>query len=429
MKDLFEDIKIIDTDTHWCEPLDIWTSRAPKKYRDLVPQVREDEKGQKGWMFQGARIFPVGALGSGSYVDRDGFKMPDSAWKSLAEKGSFGSIAESALDDDQLDMMRNTPPLELVHQASWDPVARLELMDAQKIWAAISYPNLLLFAMGHFVRCQDRDLANACISMYNDASAEFQAAGKDRLFPMAVLPIWDVAESVKEAERAKGLGFRGVVMPGEPQSGGLQAPDEPEWEPLYEALSDLELPINIHIGANVVSDIYDEMGTGGAAGPRWKRSTQADPRSSRAGAQLFGNNVAFLINLLTSDLPLRYPKLRWVSVESGIGWIPHMLESIDFLYREEFVGYPDYPAPLVPDAHEMFRRSAYACFWFETSGPKYLLEEIGVDNVLWETDFPHSTARYPDPVEKAAEDLKDVPHEHLKKILQDNAANLYKIPV
>ena len=112
MKDLFEDIKIIDTDTHWCEPLDIWTSRAPKKYRDLVPQVREDEKGQKGWMFQGARIFPVGALGSGSYVDRDGFKMPDSAWKSLAEKGSFGSIAESALDDDQLDMMRNTPPLE-----------------------------------------------------------------------------------------------------------------------------------------------------------------------------------------------------------------------------------------------------------------------------------------------------------------------------
>ena len=77
----------------------------------------------------------------------------------------------------------------------------------------------------------------------------------------------------------------------------------------------------------------------------------------------------------------------------------------------------------------MFQHALYACFWFEKSAPTHLFEDIGVDNVLWETDFPHSTALHPNPVERAAENLKDVPREYVTKIMQDNAANLYKIPV
>lgn len=223
------------------------------------------------------------------------------------------------------------------------------------------------------------------------------------------------------------MGFRGVVMPGQPQKGGLPDPADESWDPLYEALSDLDLPINIHIGANVVSDIYDEMSRPQVS-LRWMRPVTTDPRSGTGGAQLFGDNEIFLVNLVLSDLPLKFPKLRWISVESGIGWIPHCLESIDFLYREEFEAYAG-PEPALPDAFEMFRRSAYACFWFEKSAPEKLLDVIGVENVLWETDFPHSTSLYPNPVERAAENLKDVPREHLEKIMQDNAANLYKIPV
>ena len=408
---MFEGLKIIDTDTHWCEPLDIWTKRAPKKYADLVPQVMDNGDGGRGWIFQGSQMFPVGATGSGSYVDRNGNKMPPWAWKSM--------------ENDQ-DMMANTPPLDFVAAASYDPVARLEMMDEQGIWAAIVYPNLLLFAMGHLVRCPDKDLSTACIQMYNDASAEFQAAGKDRLFPMAPLPIWDVDASMEEAERIKSMGFRGVVMPGQPQKGGLPDPADESWDPLYDALSDLDLPINIHIGANVVSDIYDEMSS--QISLRWMRPVMTDPRSGTGGAQLFGDNEVFLVNLMLSDLPIKFPKLRWVSVESGIGWIPHCLESIDFLYREEFEAYAG-PEPALPDAFEMFRRSAYACFWFEKSAPARLLDVIGVDNVLWETDFPHSTSLHPNPVERVAENLQGVPDEHVRKIMQDNAANLYKIPV
>ena len=105
---LYDGLKIIDTDTHWCEALDIWTSRAPKKYADLVPQVRENDQGGKGWFFQGQQMWPVGSTGSGSYVDPRGYKMPPWGWKKM--------------EDDQ-DMMANTPPLDFVMQASWDPVA------------------------------------------------------------------------------------------------------------------------------------------------------------------------------------------------------------------------------------------------------------------------------------------------------------------
>ena len=102
-----------------------------------------------------------------------------------------------------------------------------------------------------------------------------------------------------------------------------------------------------------------------------------------------------------------------MSVESGIGWIPHCLESIDFLYREEFEAY-EAPEPRLPDAFDMFRRVRVRLLLVREVGPGQLLEVIGVDNVLWETDFPHSTALHPNPVERAAENLKNVPREHVQ---------------
>jgi hypothetical protein len=184
----------------------------------------------------------------------------------------------------------------------------------------------------------------------------------------------------------------------------------------------------MHVGAALVSDIYKEMASQGRMG-YWK-GLEGDPRAASAGAALFASgNAAFFTQLLVSDLPLRYPKLRWVSVESGIGWIPALLEGINFRYREPFAAFPEYPKPSLPSAHEMFKRSMYACFWYEKAGPALLLDEIGEDNVFWETDFPHDTCLYPDPVQTVAENLKGVRPEAVKKILQDNAANLYKIPV
>jgi predicted TIM-barrel fold metal-dependent hydrolase len=136
------------------------------------------------------------------------------------------------------------------------------------------------------------------------------------------------------------------------------------------------------------------------------------------------DNSRFIANLVLSDVPLKWPDLKWVSVESGIGWIPYVLERIDYEYREDL---PGRKPPDRPSALETFRSNIYGCFWFEHAGPVLLLDYLGADNVLWETDFPHPTSLYPSPVERTAEALRDVDRDSVRKVMQDNACRLYRL--
>jgi predicted TIM-barrel fold metal-dependent hydrolase len=144
--------------------------------------------------------------------------------------------------------------------------------------------------------------------------------------------------------------------------------------------------------------------------------------------QIEMHNGRILSNLLTSDLLERYPNTKWVSVESGIGWIPYVLERLDYQLLDNPPREGD-AAFNQPSATELFHRQVYACFWFEDSGPRYLLEKIGFDNVLFETDFPHGACLYPNPIQHALDVLAPWGPEVQRKVLQDNAAKLYKLPV
>jgi predicted TIM-barrel fold metal-dependent hydrolase len=137
-------------------------------------------------------------------------------------------------------------------------------------------------------------------------------------------------------------------------------------------------------------------------------------------------NSRFISNIVVSDVLFRWPEVKWVSVESGIGWIPYVLERIDYELLEDFTGNP---APERPTALEMFRRNIYACFWFEQAGPTLLLDYLGADNIMWETDFPHPTCLHPEAVRRSAAALAAVGPEKVRKIVQDNAAKLYNIPL
>jgi len=103
-----------------------------------------------------------------------------------------------------------------------------------------------------------------------------------------------------------------------------------------------------------------------------------------------------------------------------------VLERVDYEYREEFVGVSE---PELPPAKEMFQKGVYGTFWFESAGPLDLLDHMGADNIMWETDFPHPTSLYPSPVERSEQKLGGLKPEVLRKIMQDNAARLYKIDV
>ena len=103
-------------------------------------------------------------------------------------------------------------------------------------------------------------------------------------------------------------------------------------------------------------------------------------------ASLEIHNARILSNLLASDLLDRFPKTKWVSVESGIGWIPFIIERLNWQIADLDTSSVRHTPPL-----ELFRRQVYACFWFESVAPQHTLESIGFDNVLFETDFPHPT--------------------------------------
>jgi predicted TIM-barrel fold metal-dependent hydrolase len=187
---------------------------------------------------------------------------------------------------------------------------------------------------------------------------------------------------------------------------------------MWEACSDLGLPLNFHIGASIQQSTY--FGT-----TPWP-SHGADEKLALGSAMMYLGNARILSNLIYSGILERHPTLSVVSVESGIGWLPFVLEALDYQVQET--------APSVMDRlsmkpSEYFRRQIYACFWFEANSLVSMIENVGVDNCMFETDFPHPTCLYPDPLTKVVESLAGVDHEFRNKVLSANAIKVYSLPV
>ncbi len=388
MSDILRGLHVIDVDTHLTEPHDLWTSRAPAGWQDRVPQVR-DVNGFASWTVDGTVLGRASASG---VIDRDNVKSPGSAFIGWS------------IDD--------------VHPAAYDMVERVKVMDEVGIFAQILYPNVAGFGSQKFGDLADPELKRMCATIYNDAMAEIQEASGGRLYPMALLPWWDIEASVSEARRAHALGLRGVVTCTDPQNRGLPDLGMRDWDALWETCTELGLPVNFHIGASETTMSW----FGNSPWP----SMGDDQKLAIGSAMMYLTNARVLANLIFSGVLERFPRLKFVSVESGIGWIPFVLESLDHQLRETAPGSMDYLS-MMPS--EYFRRQVFGCFWFETLAPSRLIDAVGADNVLFETDFPHPTCLYPNSSEHLNTVLADVAPEVCRKILQDNASALYRIPV
>jgi uncharacterized protein len=394
--ELVQGIKVIDIDSHLSEPLDLWTSRATPKYRDRVPQMKMLD-GQWVWTIDGNRSMGVGS--AASVVHADGSKA-----------------AGIEFTDWQVDQ---------VHPGCSRPKERVAFMDENGIWAQILYPNVLGFAgqgrapMGAPRRPPvDADLRLVSTRIYNEAMAEMQAESGGRLLPMALLPWWDIDLAVEEAERCHGMGMRGININSDPQSHGMQDLSGDYWTPLWELCSDKELPVNFHIGA---SD--DTMSWYGET--PWP-SLQPEEKLAVGGTMMFISNAKIIMNLITSGLLERFPKLNFVSVESGVGWIPFILETLEYSLAESGARRLK---KLSLSPIEYFRRQIYASFWFEGRDAVSPIRRLGVDNVMFETDFPHPACLYPHPLEQARACLTELTPEERRKVLSTNAARVYHIPL
>jgi len=382
-------LRVIDADTHLTEAHDLWTSRAPAKYRDRVPHVGEGADGRPTWIVDGAEL---GFAGGGGVIDREGNK---------------GRALEALYEWTQ----------DEIHLGAFDPKARIKVMDESGIWAQVLFPNSIgLGGQGLSDVVDDPVLRLLCVQIYNDAMAEIQQDSGNRFIPMPVLPAWDVDACVAEAERIATLGLRGVNMTSDTQD--LGAPDlaNRAWDPLWEVCSDQHLPVHFHIGASLTTMTY--FGT-----YPWA-SQDEDTKLAIGGTLLFIGNARVVTNIILSGMLERHPKLQMVSVESGVGWIPFILEALDYEMSENAPKELD-KFSMLPS--EYFKRQLYATFWFEKNNVPALIESVGEDNVLFETDFPHPTCLYPKPLDTVAAKMSTLEPRVQRKILGENAAKLYRL--
>jgi len=376
---------IIDVDTHVTETPDLWTSRAPARMRDRVPRVETTDDGRLSWV--------VG--GGGSLIASPG----------LTATAGVGN-------------MRNPPKtFEEMHPGAYDAQERLKYMDKMGIWAMVMYPNVGGFGAQQFLKLGDPELMLTCVQIYNDWQTEWASADARRLLPITSTPFWDVNAAVQEVRRCAAMGHKGILFTGEPQSFGQPLLGDPHWNPLWEVAVELDLPISFHIGSGNM-----ELGllqTKIAAYGKMAAFTELS-------VDIFLRNGIQLSDLLMSGVLARYPQIKFVSVESGIGWIPFVLEALDYQFRGNEVAEEHPEFDLLPS--EYFARNVYACYWFEQTAPRRLIDKVGVDNILFETDFPHPTSLYGDEVHaRITGGLSDCDESVRHKILWDNAQKLYKV--
>ncbi len=380
----FDRHAVIDIDTHITEPADVWTSRVASRWGDRVPHIRR--QGEFDLWFIGDQ--PVGMPGAYSAAGHDG-TYPDFR-----------------------------PNYEAIPPAMYDAKERLAFMDAERIAVQLIYPNVGGFGMGGFLRLGEPELMLECVRAYNDFLLDWTAAAPKRLIGVAALPFWDVPAAVAELQRCAALGFKTVLFCNQPQEHGQPLLRDRHWDPIWAAAQEAGLPISFHVGGgDLAAQMADPAGIGQKA------------NFARVSAVAFLDNARCVVDLIMGGIPHRFPELDLVSVESGAGWIPFIVEALDWQWKNNGVAseHPEYD--LLPS--EYFRRQIYASFWFEEKGIATALEMFP-DNVLYETDYPHPTCQAPGPAsagmhprDYAAHALAGVPEEVVGRVLHDSAAALY----
>ena len=375
----------IDADTHITEPADLWTSRVSSKWGDKVLHVKQDDKGINSWFVADEK---VAAAPSGVFA----------GWK-----GKFPS---------------SPPTYEEAHPASFDVHERLKLMDETGVYAQVLYPNVAGFASQRFLSLKDPELMLECVRAWNDFQLDWISVAPERFVANISIPFWDVEASVKEIERVAPKGMRGILFTGDPQSHGEPFLGDHHWDPLWNIATDAGLPISFHIGSGDFTDGFtpERLAVDGPEVPYARTSTV-----------LFMANGLQMPDLLLSGVLPRFPDLKFISVESGIGWVPFCLESCDYHFMAADIRKARPEFEMMPS--DYFRRQVYACYWFEKVAPRKLIDDIGADNILFETDFPHPTCLYGNVQETIEAGLSGQPEDVQRKILWENSAKLYNIEI
>jgi uncharacterized protein len=405
---------IIDADSHVCEPPDAWTSRMASKWGDMIPHVRRIEAVALG---DDAAVAASRTGGGGEDSALDQWFIGDAAVGmgpaiTVMYKGEDGSVTRR----DTLPAFPKT--YDEIHPSSWDPNERVKVMDRFGIASAALYPNLGLTSPDFYKNVPNATLEFqvAVLQAYNDFVLSWEQQQPGRFLPLAVIPYWDIDECVKEVERCAALGHKGFVMTGTPELHDSPILADRHWDPLWSAAQAAGRPIAFHAATSGDSTRAEQHMSEG------HRSLMV----KMICTMLLDNAIATTDLLMSGVLP-RFPDLHFAIVETGSGWIPFVLETLDVHYPryKPWLERPEFNETELPSFY--FERQVFVNNWYEKMR-KDDLDLIPIGNVMFETDYPHPTSLIGDEITHAIDvNLQALSDTDRDKVLYENAMRCFNL--
>ena len=379
---------LISVDDHILEPPNLWLDRVAAKDRERAPHM-ETRDGLEGWVY-------------------DGKFMPSSGLSAVVGKTKEEFSPE---------------PLAYAEMRAgcYDSKARIEDMNQSGVLASLCFPTLPRFCGQLFMEASDREFGFECLQHYNDwLVEEWCGAAPGRYIPLMLIPMWDPTLAAKEMERMAEKGVTAFAFSENPAPLGLPTIHDKDryWDPVMAAANDLEMVLCMHVGSSsTLPQIAPDA-------PFMANLTWGASRTS-------GTMLAWLF----SGMFLRFPKLKIALSEGEIGWIPYFLERAEQVLDKQrfwvmkgqtFMGHAGTDVDLDKlDIRASFRDHVFGCFIHDEHGIASI-DEIGEDNIMCETDYPHSDSTWPDCIGTVQRQIQHLDPEVQYKLLRGNAERLYR---
>jgi predicted TIM-barrel fold metal-dependent hydrolase len=379
---------LISVDDHVLEPAHLWIDRMAAKDRDRAPhQVVEGD--MEFWVYDGKR-YPSSGLSACAGKSKEEFSPEPMTYAEM-------------------------------RPGCYDAKARLEDMDRAGILASMCFPTITRFCGQLFLEGSDRDFGLLCLKAYNDwMIEEWCGAAPGRYIPLILIPMWDPAQAAKEMERCAEKGATTFAFSENPAPLGLPTIHDPDgyWDPVMSTASDLGMVASMHVGSS-------------------SQVPQIAPDSPFMANLAWGavRTSGAMLSWLFSGMFTRFPGLKIALSEGEVGWMPYFLERAEQVvdkqryWVQRGVKFMEHATTEVDmdtlNIRQLFREHVYGCFIEDHHGIASIAE-IGEDNIMCETDYPHSDSTWPHCITVVKKLIGHLPPETQYKVLRGNAEKLYR---
>jgi len=369
-----EDMILVSVDDHLVEPPHLFEGRVPQQYVDRAPKVIRTDKGDDVWTYNDAIIPNIG-LNAVAGRPKEEYGIEPTSYEEM-RPGCF------------------------------DLAERVKDMNAGGILGSMCFPSFPSFSGRVFGGSDDKGLALAVLQAYNDWHIEEWCGGAPgRFIPMAITPLWDADLCAAEVRRVAAKGCHSITFTENPSALGFPSYHDAYWDPVWEAVCENDVVVSVHLGSS------GRLAVTAPDAPIDVMITLQPMNVCQAAA-----------DILWSRVIKKFPTIKFALSEGGTGWIPYFLDRLDRTYEMHHLWTGQDFGDQLPS--EVFREHFLTCFIADPIGVK-LRHEIGLDNIAWECDYPHSDSSWPAAPEELAAVMQGVPDAEVNKITYENACRWY----